>query len=74
MSLIGTDILARAYKAIAVPPVSVPAWGIPAPESGTSHCAENEGGQWSCCSGEGGGAFLAVYNYKREAAEVRGGG
>lgn len=68
--MIGTEILARAYNATAVPPVSEASWGIPAPTSGTAHCVESHENEWSCCFGEGGGASLAVYNYEREAAEV----
>lgn len=60
MSVIGTEILARAYKAAAVSPVAVPAWGVPRRQEVSSPPA---------CSA--GGALLALYDYRREAAEVR---
>lgn len=65
VSVIGTEILARAYQATAVSPVAVPAWGIPpAADSTPSSCQRDVAGTASSAS-------LALYDYRREAAEVR---
>ena len=66
VSVIGTEILARAFQATAVSPVAVPAWGIPpAAQSTSSVCRHDTAGNASSAS-------LALYDYRREAAEVRG--
>ncbi|CAM9371971.1 unnamed protein product [Pylaiella littoralis] len=67
VSVIGTEILARAYQATAVSPVAVPAWGIP-----PTAAAAAEASPSSSCGGNGASpsASLALYDYRREAAEV----
>lgn len=75
VSVIGTEILARALEATAVTPVAVPSWGIQArtataTRATPSTSCEGEGvpGSEECCPAVG--ASLALYDYRREAAEV----
>ncbi|CAB1117427.1 unnamed protein product [Ectocarpus sp. CCAP 1310/34] len=65
VSVIGTEILARAYQATAVSPVAVPTWGVPA-------AAPAAPGNTSSCDNDATSfaASLALYDYRREAEEV----
>ncbi|CAM9145755.1 unnamed protein product [Scytosiphon promiscuus] len=70
VSVIGTEILARAYHASAVSPVAVPAWGIPpAADSTSASCKEGSTSSIGS-SPASSSASLALYDYRREAAEV----
>lgn len=69
MSVIGTEILARAYHASAVSPVAVPAWGIPpAADSSSASCKDGDMSEGSSTASSS--ASLALYDYRREAEEV----
>ncbi|CAM9409117.1 unnamed protein product [Ectocarpus sp. 12 AP-2014] len=65
VSVIGTEILARAYQATAVSPVAVPAWGVPA---AAPAAPDNS----SSCDNDAtsSATWLALYGYRREAEEV----
>eukprot|EP00752_Nemacystus_decipiens_P014344 g12761.t1 len=67
VSVIGTEILARAFQAMAVSPVAVPAWGIPAVVDSTAASCP---GASSAASSSSSSASLALYEYRREASEV----
>lgn len=73
VSVIGTEILARAYQATAVSPVAVPAWGIPPAPAAAATDASRSSSPSSCEGNDAtssSSASLALYDYRREAAEV----
>eukprot|EP00903_Cladosiphon_okamuranus_P006432 g6293.t1 len=67
VSVIGTEILARAFQATAVSPVAVPAWDIPAAADSTAASCQNAS---SVSPSSSSSASLALYDYRREASEV----
>lgn len=68
VSIIGTQTLARAYKAKAVQPPPVATWGVPS-DDGSASC-EEDNGSVGCC-GAPGGASLAIIEYEKDEAQVR---
>lgn len=68
VSVIGTQILARAYDASAVWPAAVDTWGVPVSNPPVS-CHDENNTSAGCC-GAPGSAVLALYEYRKEEAQV----